>query len=437
MIGKPPEQNQSNLFGDLKTICNPSEPLIQLSEKIPWKELEDYLSPYYSKKGRPAMPIRLMTSLLILKQLYNKGDETVIESWIQNPYWQYFSGEQYFQWRQPLDPSDLVHFRKRIGEAGVQKILEISVNLFPREKKEKEILIDTTVHEKNITYPTDVKLTKKIIEHCNKIARKEGISQRQSYRRELKRLMLAQRFKKHPKKIKKARAAEKRMKTIAGRLIRELERKLSTEAQSIYREAIETYKKVLAQKRDSKNKIYSLHEPEVACIAKGKAHKKYEFGSKAAIALTKKSGIILGVASFAKNIYDGNTLDGVLSQVNSTVGKLPKFAIVDRGFRGRKQVRGVEILPPKPPGKRTSQYEKRKARLRFRRRASIEPIIGHLKSDHRMARNYLKGSVGDSINLTMAAAAFNFKKYMNRVKNIFEFILRTIWSGVAYHSPAY
>lgn len=330
MIGKPPEQSQSNLFGDLKTIFNPSEPLIQLSEKTPWKELEDYLSPYYSKKGRPAMPIRLMVSLLLLKQLYNKGDETVIEAWIQNPYWQYFSGEQYFQWRQPLDPSDLVHFRKRIGEKGVKKILEISVNLFSREKKEKEILIDTTVHEKNITYPTDVKLAKKIIEHCNKIARKEGISQRQSYRREVKKLMLAQRFKKHPKKIKKARAAERRMKTIAGRLVRELERKLPPEAQSSYKKELEVYKQVLAQKRNSKNKIYSLHEPEVSCIAKGKAHKPYEFGSKAAVAVTKKSGIIVGVANFAKNIYDGDTLDDVLSRVNSTVGILKISIYKDR-----------------------------------------------------------------------------------------------------------
>ncbi len=255
MRGKSPNQAQVSIFGDLKTLCNPNDSLIELAEKIPWKDLEDYFSELYSHTGRPSKPVRLMVSLLILKQLYNKRAETVVADWVQNPYWQYFSGGQYFQWKPPIDPSELVHFRKRIGEQGVNKILEISVNLFEKDKKEKEILIDTTVQEKNITYPTDVKLAKKIIDKCNKIAKKERIEQRQSYTRTVKELMLLQRFRKHPKKIKKARAAERKLKTIGGRLVRELERKLDPERMKDYREEIAIYQKVLSQKREDKKNI--------------------------------------------------------------------------------------------------------------------------------------------------------------------------------------
>ncbi len=427
MRGKSPDQAQVNIFGDLKTLCNPNDSLIKLAEKIPWEQLEDSFSKLYSHTGRPSKPVRLMVSLLILKQLYNKGDETVVADWVQNPYWQYFSGEQYFQWKIPIEPSDLVHFRKRIGEEGVKKILKISVNLFEKDKKENEILIDTTVQEKNITYPTDVKLAKKIIEKCNKIAKKEGIDQRQSYRRTVKKLMLDQRFRKHPKKVKKAKASERKLKTISGRLIRELERKLESETMNYYREEIEIYKKVLNQKREDKEKIYSLHELEVCCIAKGKEHKQYEFGSKAAIAITKKSGIIVGTASFSKNIYDGKTLDEIIEQTEITTGKKPKVAIVDRGFRGKKKVKGVEIVVPNRSKKETTNYQKKKARERFRRRASIEPVIGHMKSDFGLGKNFLKGSIGDQINLELSAAAFNFKKYMNQIKKIFSIQESYLW----------
>ena len=169
------------------------------------------------------------------------------------------------------------------------------------------------------------------------------------------------------------------------------------------------------QKRKDKNKIYSLHEPEVYCISKGKEHKKYEFGSKVCLAMTKTTGIIVGAVSFKENTYDGHTLPKLLSQLKELVGKTPEVAIYDRGFKGKTIVEGTRILIPKPPKKTDTAYQKQKARKRFRRRPGIEPVIGHLKSDFRLARNFLKGTLGDTINLLMAAAAYNFKKLMNQL----------------------
>ncbi|MCK9425958.1 MAG: IS5 family transposase [Ignavibacteriaceae bacterium] len=401
-------------------MLNPQDTLFQLTNKIDWAELEKEFAKYYINFGRPAKPIRLMVSLLILKQLYNLGDETVVERWVQNPYYQYFSGEKDFQWKFPVEPSDFVHFRKRIGEEGVKKILEISIRLHGKEAMEKEVVVDTTVQEKNITFPTDAKLHKKIIAQCRKIATEEGIEQRQSYKRTVKKLIMLQRFRNHPKNKKAANAAARKLKTIAGRVVRELERKLTTEEQKQkYEEKIELFNRILRQKKNDKEKVYSIHEPKTYCISKGKEHKKYEFGSKASIVTTKQSGIIVGAYSLEKNDYDGHTLPKALDQCEELRGERPRVAIVDRGYRGKSKIGETEILIPKPPKKGTSEYEKKKARARFRRRAAIEPIIGHLKTDYRLEKNYLKGVVGDSINMMLAAAAFNFKKWMRKMKNFF------------------
>jgi len=415
----PNKDQKSFLYQGLKDILNPKEPLYQLSEKIPWDEIEKEFAGYYVDFGRPAKPIRLMVSLLILKQMYNLGDETVVEQWVQNPYWQYFSGEKEFQWKFPLEPSDFVHFRKRIGQAGVEKILQISISLHGKEAMESEVVVDTTVQEKNITFPTDVKLHKKIIDQCGKIAHTEGIEQRQSYVRVVKKLVMAQRFRNHPKNKKKAYSAARKLKTIAGRQVRELERKTSEEQKKKYETTLEIFNKILSQKKDDKEKIYSIHEPEVYCISKGKEHKKYEFGSKASIVMTKNSGIIVGAYSLEKNDYDGHTLPKALDQCQQLRGSRPKVAIADRGYKGKTRIGETEILLPKPPKKSSTEYEKKKARNRFRRRAAIEPVIGHLKTDYRMARNFLKGVIGDSINLMLAAAAFNFKKLMRKLKTFF------------------
>ena len=420
MKGKSPDHSQQNfLYQGLKELLNPKEPLYQLSEKIVWEEIEKAFTKYYVDFGRPAKPVRLMVSLMLLKQIYNLGDETVIAQWVQNPYWQYFSGEKTFQWKFPVEPSDMVHFRKRIGEEGVKKILEISISIHGKAAMEKEVVVDTTVQEKNITFPTDVKLYRRIIEQCRKIAEEEKVEQRQSYKRTVKKLLMAQRFRNHPKNKKKAIQAERKLKTIAGRLVRELERKITSELKEKYEAKLKIFNRILSQKKTDKEKIYSIHEPEVYCVSKGKEHKKYEFGSKASIVLTKKSGIIVGAYSLEKNEYDGHTLPKALEQCEQLRGVRPSLAIADRGYKGKTRIGETEVLIPKPPKKSISEYEKKKVRGRFRRRASIEPVIGHLKTDNRLSRNFLKGIAGDQINVMLAASAFNLKKWMRKAETFF------------------
>jgi len=228
-----------------------------------------------------------------------------------------------------------------------------------------------------------------------------------------------QRFRHHPKNYKKAVKADRKIKTIAGRLLREIERKLSPSAK--YQTDLELFKKVLTQKRNDTQKIYSLHEPHVQCISKGKEHKKYEFGTKVSIITTKNTGVIIGAINIAKNDYDAHTLLPAIEQQQRLTGHNLRNGIVDRGYKGIKSVLGTNILIPNGTKAKTP-YQKRKLRQAFRRRASIEPKIGHIKSDHRLARNFCKGIVGDNINVMLAAAAMNFKRVMNKWKqqiNIF------------------
>jgi IS5 family transposase len=346
-----------------------------------------------------------------------------VERWIENPYWQYFSGMEYFQALKPFDPSDFVHFRKRVGKKGAEKIFEISVKLHGKDADPKEVVVDTTVQEKNITFPTDFKLHRRIIGLCRKIASEMGIELRQSYTRVVKKCTIDQRFRNHPKNRKKALHSARKVKTIAGRLVRELERKLSEEMKQELQKLFSIFHKILTQKQNDKDKIYSVHEPDVQCIAKGKEYKKYEFGNKVSVVVTKTSGIIVGIESFEKNIYDGHTLPQALQQVETIVGKRPEVAIVDRGYQGRQQIDGTEIIRAKPLPRSASQYEKQKLRKRMQRRASIEPVISHLKHDYGMLRNYLKGMVGDSVNCILAAAAFNFRKYLRKLRT---FLLKFI-----------
>lgn len=427
MKGNQPQQGQiSYMAPHLSNICDPKHPLRILAEKIPWDYFERELASLYSHTGKPAMPIRLMTGLLILKQMNGLGDETVVEKWVENPYFQYFTGEAEFQWRLPFDPSDFVHFRKRIGVEGVEKILQVSIALHGKKAMEKEIVIDTTVQEANITFPTDSKLHSKIIDQCVKIAKVEGVALRRSYKRTVKKHIMAQRFRRHPKNRKRALSSARQLKTIAGRLLRELERKLSVEQKNRIKEKLALFQRVLQQRQNDKKKIYSLHEPGTCCIGKGKEHKKYEFGLKASIALTRNSGIAVGALCFSNNPYDGHTLPEVIKQVGALRGSSPTGAICDRGYRGKSKIDETRVFTPKSPRKNATAYEKRKARMRFRRRAGIEPIIGHLKKQFGLGRNFLKGNDGSMMNVMLAAAAFNFKKLMRAWALLCVWILRWI-----------
>ena len=278
---------------------------------------------------------------------------------------------------------------------------------------EKEVLIDTTVQEKNIAFPTDSKLLAKIVSWCWRLAKEFGIKWRRSFRHEMKEVIRTINFNRGIKTAKKAGKA-RRLKTIAGALFRELKRKLSPSVLELHREKLELFGRVLLQRKNDKNKIYSLHEPKTLCIAKGKSHKKYEFGSKVCFVVGKNKGVILGAKNFDQNLYDGDTVEETVKQMERILRYKPELGIADKGFRGRKEILGVKILTPATQGSKVSDSEKRGNRKRNKRRSAIEPVIGHLKSDFRMARNFLKGTLGDVINALMAAAAFNFKKWMRK-----------------------
>ena len=420
----PPREKQGHLFyQDLLKQLNPKHPLLVLAQKLPWALLEKDFAQFYASVGRPAKPVRLMVGLLLLKQIENLSDERVVEAWVQNPYYQAFCGMEHFQWGLPCDPTDLVYFRKRIGEEGVERIFQASVALHGKESLEREVVIDTTVQEKNITFPTDTKLRVKVIKRCWQLADEEGLQLRRSYRRELKKTLRIIRFSKKQDEKKKVSAATRRVRTMANALLRDVMRKLPEKNLASRREELELYRRAINQMRHDKNKIYSLHEPGVLCISKGKEHKKYEFGTKAAVAMTKTNCIIVGVKSFTDNVYDGDTLNDILPQIKTVRGTAPETAYCDRGFRGRNQVGETSIVLPEGSSSNVSEYAKRKARKNFGRRSAIEPIIGHLKNDFRLVRNYLKGSIGDAINLLLAAAAFNFRKWMSALARGLLFLL--------------
>lgn len=344
-----------------------------------------------------------------------------VEQWSENAYFQYFCGMKEFTPSFPCNASELVHFRKRIGEKGIELILAESIRVND-DKNGKDhhdtAFIDSTVQEKNVTYPTDAKLHKKIVGKVLKISKDLNLSIRQSYTFVLKKIYRDQRFRNHPKNRKKALKADKRLRTIAGRLVRELKRNLGNT--SGYDKLISIFEKILSQHRSSIQKIYSIHEPDVQCISKGKEHKKYEFGNKVSI-IRSMTGVILGAASF-RNEYDGHTIEQSLEQVRRLTGTSIRKLAGDRGYRGKKEINGTQILIPDTSKAKDSYYQRKKKHRLFCKRAGIEPTIGHLKSDFRLGRNLYKGLVGDAINVMFAAAAYNFKRAMK----VLVFIIKKI-----------
>lgn len=426
MITASPNPNQLSFMAtSLLDQLNPKHPLLQLARTLPWDVFEREFGALYATTGRPAKPIRLMVGLCMLKHMDNLSDEVLIQQWVQNPYYQAFCGETEFQWSFPCDPSELVYFRKRIGASGFERILAVSVLIHREAALEEEVCIDTTVQEKNITFPTDAKLYRKIIAHCLKLARRHKIALRRTYAKEIKPLKLQCRFAGHPKNLAKARKAVKRLKTIAGRLVRELERKLPADVLSTLTEEFGLFRRGLNQQRGDKNKLYSLHESHVYCMSTGKEHKRYEFGVKASLTTTRDSKIILGAMAFESNCYDGHTLPEVLLQLQRLHDHEPAMALCDRGYRGKKKFHDTRIRIPNSPAKDNDSALCDLMRKRFRKRAGIEPVIGHLKSDHRLGRNFLAGFVGDQINVLMAAAAFNLKKWMR----LYLFVRILQWLG--------
>lgn len=441
MTGTSPNKSQRDIFRPLLTdFIDRDHELVVLADRIEWNYFEEAFAGLYSHTGQPAMPIRFMVGCLLLKRIYDYGDETLAKAWVMNPYMQYFCGEAYFQHTFPCDPSGFVHFRKRIGQDGVAKIFSYSVAIHELDGRVNQVLSDSTVQENDVTFPTDAKLAKKVIDHCNRIARAEGVDQRQSYVRVSKQLLRDSYFGHHPRRRKKAHRARKKLRTIAGRLLRELERKLPTEKLAPYEPQIALYWRAITQQRSDSDKVYSLHKPFTACIAKGKAHKKYEFGNKVGLISHPTRRVILAVKAFEGNPHDSKTIKPLLEQMADDKRALPGEVIYDRGGRGIKEVLGVKVTTPDKAKASDSEAKKRRMRRRFRRRAGIEPIIGHLKTDHRMGQNYLHGEASPQINAYLAAAGWNLKKWMEQWVRDGKKLLRYTWlyiTGKSYYNPIF
>jgi IS5 family transposase len=423
MLGKL-ALNQPEFFRTrLEDLINPNHELALLSKAIDWQYFENEFKPYYSDKGAPSIPIRTIVGCLLLKHLYNLGDEKIPEYWVRDVYFQYFCGGVFFEHKFPFDPSDFVHFRKRVGESGISKIFAYSVKLHGGEtpKHAKFVLSDTTVQENYTTFPTDAKLCKKVIDKCNKIAKQTGIKQRHKFIKESKQLVRDTYNGQHPRRAKQAKKAKKRLKTIANKMLRELERKMTTAQQNSYSKPLSLYKQAVNQQKNDTNKVYSFHKPFTKCIAKGKAHKQYEFGNKVGLITQGDKGkkIILAIEAFVENPFDGHTIEPLLNQMTINKIQLPKELAYDRAGKGKAEINGVKIIIPSPPKKTDTRYQKQMKRKKCRARAAIEPIVGHLKTDFRMQQNYLWGEEGIQINAFMAATAWNLKKLMEKLKEKF------------------
>lgn len=416
---KHPSPASGDLFQQVLTeLINLEHPLVKLAALIDWEVFQTQWAGFFpSRTGRPATPPRLIAGLLYLQHTFALSDEALIWSWVENPYWQHFCGETHFQHEPPIAPSSLTRWRKRIGEAGVERLLSQSIDVARRGKVVKEksfdkVIVDTTVMEKAIAFPTDSQLLEKGRQHLVRLAASLDIALRQNYNREAPRLAALVARYAHAKQYRRMSAVLKTQRTILGRVWRDMQRKLSGD--QVNMDAVKTIlakvQRLLGQQRTDKNKLYSLHAPEVECIAKGKVRQPYEFGVKVSIATTHKEGLVVGIKSMPGNPYDGHTLPSAVAQIHALTHRTPKAVFVDRGYRGV-EVPNVTIW--RSGQKRGVTPSIKKA---IYRRSTIEPAIGHMKNDGRLRRNWLKGALGDALHAMLCGAGHNLRMILRAIR---------------------
>ena len=409
----PQHSNQHDLFrSELAQMINPGHPLVKLSKAVNWKRLEEVFGETYCPdNGRPAISTRLMVALQYLKYTYDLSDEDVVQGWLENPYWQYLSGMKFFQHKLPIHPSSMTRWRNRIGETGGEELLKDTIGAGLRMKAIKQsqlkrINVDTTVQEKDIRFPTDARLYDRARQRLVNEAKKRRIKLRQNYNRLSRKLIHQQSRYAHARQMKRARGCTSKLRTYLGRVIRDIERKCP-EPDETLDSLLNVSTRIFTQQRDDKHKVYSVHEPLVDCISKGKAHKRYEFGCKVSVAATSRGGWFVGALALSGNPYDGHTLSDTLNQV-ARISRAPEHVYVDQGYRGHGYRGDSHVYVDKRRRGRTARSVWRW----MKRRAAIEPGIGHLKQEHRMDRNRLKGVAGDRINALLSAAGMNFRKLL-------------------------
>ena len=422
-------------------------PLAVLSSRMPWQEIEARVAQVFSRKGRagvampdldlfgeqvqrapatnnagrPRVPLRIMIALLYLKHAFNESDEGVVERWGETPTWQFFSGQAYFEHHRPCDATTLIKFRQLLGEEGVEELLAQTINVAVDLKLIKpqeltRVIVDSTVQHKAIAHPTDSRLLETARTKLVEAAKDAGIELKQTFAKEGQHLSHKAGRYAHARQFKRMRRAIKRQRTIVGRLQREIDRKASAIGAAVRQALGETLNKahrIVTQSgqrkaADGQPKLYAWHAPEVDCISKGKAKQPYEFGVKVGIASTLRGNLIVGAKAFHGNPYDGHTLNEQLEQAAILMqdsSSKPATAFVDLGYRGVDADNPDVHIVHRGKAKRISEQERRQ----LRRRQAIEPIIGHLKADHRMGRCHLKGERGDRLHAVLCAAGFNIK----------------------------
>lgn len=410
----PSDTQQLDLFrASFRQILNPAHPLLILAAKIDWSRFDAAFAECYSPDmGAPAKAVRLMVGLHYLKHAFNESDESLLEKWVENPYWQAFCGFEVMQHEVPLHSTSLVKWRQRVGAERLTLLLEETIALAVAGKQVstrelKQVTIDTTVQEKNITHPTDSKLYHRAITKLAKAAKDRGIKLRQTYVRVAKKAAVRVSRYAHARQFKRMRRQLKKMRTWLGRVIRDIRRK-TVHPDPKLDALLQRCERLHAQQPTDSNKLYSLHEPDVKCISKGKAHKRYEFGQKVSIATTNRGNWIVSAELCRGNPYDGHTLAQAITSVEANTGIGVTDAYVDKGYRGHNYEGEATIHIAGSSNRNRTRTQKQ----RQRRRSAVEPKIGHLKRENRLGRCFLAGLVGDAINVVLAAAGSNLRKLL-------------------------
>ena len=433
------ETGEQDLFRSrLDQIINMKHELVRLAQAIDWPVLEERFGAVYSDgPGMPPLPTRLMAGLAILKHTFNLSDEELCARWVENPYFQYFTGEEFFRHELPFDRSSITRWRQRMGEEPITALLQESLAVAVKSGAMKpadtrRVIVDTTVQPKNVMFPTDAKLIHRARERLVRLAKQVGVDLRQTYVRVGKLALIKHQRYAHAKQFKRANRALRKLKTYLGRTIRDIARHIAGDAEldAIFKWPLYQASAMLEQRpRQRGRKIWSLHAPEVECIGKGKAHAPYEFGVKVSLATTlersKGGQFALHAKALPGNPYDGHTLAAIIPDMEKTIGNEIGRILADAGYRGHN-------APDSHKFRVFTAGQKRRVtpaiKRQMRRRSAIEPVIGHIKAEHRMDRNYLAGEQGDAVNAILAAAGYNFSLLLNWFRQLLWLLIAALKS---------
>jgi len=425
----------------LVNMIDMEHPLVKLAGMIDWSRFDAAYGQFYTHKGRPGLPTRLMAGLHLLKHMEGLSDEAICRRWVENPYFQYFCGAQFFCHKLVLDRSSMTRWRARIGADKLELLLAETLAVALRTqavsvRAMERVTVDTTVQTKAVAHPTDSHLLMRGIERLNALAKRHNIKLRQSFcrvgrqaKRDVSRLI-------HGRGHKQAMRWVRKLRTWLGRLDRDIGRKIAGDdrLQAVFAQTRERVARILVQRAGDTNKLYAFHAPEVECIAKGKARSRYEFGVKTSIAVTnaRTAGgqFIVGMQALPGSPYDGHTLSGQIEQVERLTGGAVERAYVDRGYRGHKHAGNAQVYIAHTRGITSPTI-----RRELRRRNAIEPIIGHTKSDGLLERNHLAGASGDAINAILVAAGHNLRLLVAWLATLLHALI-TQWRTVSRSQPA-